>query len=262
MRKFTITRSPLRHRQAKRKTSCQTPLAAGFFVVCAAVSWPFFGTPHAQSARAKNPGAGTIAGSVAFSGRPPAQRPLDRRSDPVCARTHKLDEAVVVTDGKLRDVHVRIKVGTFARHAPPDRPAAVDQSECMYTPRVIGLVEGQKLIITNSDPTYHNVRGASSKRTMWNLGQPARAPAIVRNNIGKAGQVVSLHCDVHQWMRAYAVITDHPYFDVTGRDGSFTIAGVPPGQYTLEAWHPELGVKSTRVSVRKGETSKVQFRFN
>jgi hypothetical protein len=97
--------------------------------------------------------------------------------------------------------------------------------------------------------------------TEWNLGQPAQAPAIVRESLGKAGEVVTLRCDVHPWMRAYAVVTDHPYFDVTGEDGAFTLKKVPPGRYTVEAWHPKLGLKSTTVTVRKGQTAALDIVF-
>ena len=204
---------------------------------------------------------GSIIGEVELAGKPPVPARIDKSPDPVCARTGRHDESVVVSDGKLRDVHVRIAVGTAGKHSPPEIPAVINQLDCMYVPRVIGAMEGQKIAIENSDPTYHNVRGSRGKRTLWNVGQPARAPAIVREDAGKAGEVATLHCDVHPWMRAYAVITDHPYFAVTGDDGAFTIADVPAGTYTLEAWHPELGLKSTSITVRAGHVSKARFRF-
>ena len=208
------------------------------------------------------PNTSSISGVVLLVGDAPVRKPLDRESDPVCARIPRLDESVVVTDGKLRDVHVRLRVGTAGKHAAPSTPAVIQQSECMYTPRVIGIVEGQSVAIENGDPTYHNVRGTKGKRTAWNLGQPARAPAIVRKNPGKAGEVVSLHCDIHRWMQAYIVVTDHPYFAVTGDDGRFTITGVLAGTYTLEAWHPELGLRQAQVTIKAGKSpDDVRFRF-
>lgn len=218
--------------------------------------------PRERDAAADSPKTGSIVGKVTLAGDAPKREPLERDTDPVCARTPRLSEDVVTgKGGALRDVHVRIAVGSAGTHAPPGEPVRVTQTECMYTPRVVGVMEGQGVAIENGDPTYHNVRGAHGKRTLWNLGQPPKAPAIVRENLGKAGEVVSLHCDVHPWMRAYAVITDHPYFAVTGEDGAFTIANVPAGRYTLEAWHPTLGLQKETIEVEAGVAAKTSFRF-
>ena len=216
---------------------------------------------HDRTADAADGETGRIVGVVEFSGPAPKRPMLARDTDPVCAKTPKASEEVVVTDGRLRDVHVRIKVGTAGTHEAPERPVRVQQLECMYRPRVVGIVQGQDVVITNGDPTYHNVRAAQNKRTLWNLSQPASAPALTRKNLGKAGEVVSLHCDVHPWMQAFAVITDHPFFDVTADDGAFAIEGVAPGTYELQSWHPKLGLKTTKVVVEAGKTSKIEFRY-
>lgn len=238
------------------KVISRSPSPLAFLIAAVAlVAQP--GTPaHADGAE-----SGTIRGVVEFKSPPPKRTRLVRDSDPVCARTPRLSETLVVTDGRLRDVHVRIEAGAAGKHSPPAEPAVVNQVECMYTPRVVGIVEGQRVAIHNSDPTYHNVRGAKNKRTVWNLGQPPSGPAIIRDHLGKAGEVVSLHCDIHSWMRAYAVIMDHPFFDVTDATGAFTIKGVPAGTYTLEAWHPELGLKRTEVTVSEGKTAEVTFAY-
>jgi len=203
------------------------------------------------------PKAGSIKGTVVFEGTPPERAPLDRTADPKCGSEPVLAEDVVVTDGKLRDVFVRIKNGSGGTHAAPEDPVVVTQTGCRYTPRVVGVLAGQSLEIHNGDPTFHNVRGNLGKKIAFNLPQAAKSKPIRRDDLGAAGDVVSLACDVHPWMAGWAVITDHPYFAVTGEDGKFLITGLKPGTYTVEAWHPTLGLKTTKVKVKKGKKAAV-----
>ena len=213
----------------------------------------------AAPARAGRPGG--VAGTVSFTGAPPARTMLDRSTDMVCKKDAMLAEDVVVTGGKLRDVHVRIRSGQAGTHKAPATPVVVDQTRCMYRPRVVGAVAGQKLVVRNSDPTFHNVRGTRDQATDFNLAHPAHHDDIVRDITAKAGEVLTLRCDVHPWMRGFVAVTDHPFFAVTGADGAFTIAGLPAGKYTLEAWHPVLGLQSTAIKVVAGKTARADFVF-
>jgi plastocyanin len=202
---------------------------------------------------------GTITGTVRWKGAVPERAPLERASDPVCVRTPRASEEIVVEKARVKDVLVRLAIGSAGTHAAPATPAIVQQDACMYAPRVTGIVAGQAVEIRNGDPTFHNVRGNRGGKVVWNLAQPAGAAPLTRAEVGRPGDVVELHCDVHPWMQAWIVVQDHPYFAVTGVEGAFTIKGVPPGTYTLEAWHPVLGLASTKVKVKKGRTAKATF---
>src|SRR5262249_34866950 len=127
------------------------------------------GAARADTPKPAPPAAtGSIKGTVIFEGEAPDRKKLKRDTDPFCAKTEKLDEEVVVEHGKLRDALVRIKNGTAGTHPTPTTPIVIDQRECMYTPRVVGMMPGQKIEVRNSDGTFHNVRGMLVGKMLWN----------------------------------------------------------------------------------------------
>lgn len=237
---------------------------AGLALAAAALTAPAPALAQAPKPPAPAPAAatGSIKGTVIFEGEAPDRKQLVRDSDPYCHRTPKLSEDVIVDKGKLRDVLVRIKNGTGGKHAAPAQPVVLDQRECMYRPRVVGMIAGQKIVARNSDGTFHNVHGTLNGKLLWNKPQAAEAPDLSLEAAAQPGDVVEIVCDVHPWMRAYAVVQDHPYFAVTGDDGAFAIAGLRPGRYQLEAWHPTLGVRTATVTIGKGgKPATVTFTF-
>jgi hypothetical protein len=206
--------------------------------------------------------AGSIKGHVLFEGEPPEPTKQERDTDPKCAQG-KLDDAIVVTKGKLSGVLVRIKNGTAGKHAAPATPMILDQRECSYTPRVAGIVAGQKLQVKNSDNTFHNVWGVVKNKDLFNKPQPPKAADLhLDPSTARPGDVVELKCGAHPWMHAYIAVQDHPYFAVTAADGTFHIKDLPMGSYTLEAWHPELGAKELKVEIGKGKRADVTARFS
>lgn len=206
--------------------------------------------------------AGSIKGTVLFEGEPPEQPKLKRDVDPKCSQDRR-DEAIVVNKGKLRDVMVRIKNGSTGAHAAPATPVVIDQQDCMYAPRVVGLLAGQKLTVKNSDSTFHNVHGTLSGKDLFNKPMSPKAAALSLDpSTAKPDDVVNLQCDVHAWMKSYVVVNDSPYFAVTAADGTFEIKDLPVGDYTLEAWHPTLGTKTLKISIGKGKRGDVSARFS
>jgi hypothetical protein len=208
---------------------------------------------------------GTISGSVAFEGEMPILERIPMGGFPGCATQHEEDpvnESVLVSGGRLQNVFVYIQTGlegmTFE---VPTEPAVFDQTGCVYSPRVLGVQRFQPIVVRNSDPLLHNVHATPQAQTGFNFGQPVRG---MENLVQfKENEVmVPVICDVHGWMRAYIGVVDHPYFAVTLEDGEFRLPDVPPGTYTLSAWHEVLGTHSAEVTLGEGEEVTVNFTFS
>jgi len=206
-------------------------------------------------------GGGTISGTVSFTGTAPKATKLNRKSDPVCAKTEFDDETVLPGKGGkgLQNVLVRINSAVPGAKIPTS-DVMVDQKDCMYRPRVQGAVEGQKIMVRNDDGTLHNVHTYDGTKTLFNQAQPPKSPAIEKP-IPKTANVVKLKCDVHPWMIGYVIVSKSPYFAVSQNTGQFEIKDVPAGTYTVEAWHEKLGTKTEQVTVTDGQTSDVKFSF-
>ena len=204
-------------------------------------------------------GNATISGEVQLVGIPPAMQPLKVGADPICASDSSRDEQVIANGGKLGNVFVRI--ADAPPEPPPGAPVVVDQIHCIFRPRVQGAVRGQVIEIRNGDRTLHNTHGYAGGSTLFNYAQPASSQPLERHLPNSAG-VVKLKCDVHPWMTAFVLVTDNAYYAVTGTDGRFSIPGVAPGTYRVEAWHERFGVKSQKVGVGADGTVRVDFSYS
>jgi hypothetical protein len=196
-------------------------------------------------------GPGVITGTITFDGPAPPRPPLQMDSDPKCVpQPGAVSERLIVgTDGGLQNVFVWVKDGLGQRtYAVPATPVMLDQKGCQYVPHVFGAQVGQTIKVANSDPALHNVHAVPKGNREFNFSQPANVPPVDRvftqPEIG-----IPLKCDVHGWMNAYANVVPHPFFAVTGANGRFEIKGLPPGTYTIEAWHETLGTQTQSVTV-------------
>jgi uncharacterized membrane protein len=192
---------------------------------------------------------GSITGTVRVGGPAPVRAPLSLASD--CAPLHKepvLSETVVAENGLLQNALVFISKGAEGWEAPPAQgDVLVDQQGCVYRPHVLGARVGQAIAIRNSDPVLHNVHALAKTNSGFNVSMPTKGEVATKRFTKP--EIVALKCDVHPWMGARIGVFDHPWFSVTGADGAFTLAGVPPGHYTLTAWHETLGERSAEVTV-------------
>jgi len=222
------------------------------------------GTPAATpSAPAVDPAkAGKVAGKVTLEGAAPSQEPIQMAADPNCAKMHSAPvttEFVVVGEGgALANSFVYLKSGVQGDFPPPEEPVVLDQQGCTYHPHVMGIQVGQPLEIVNSDETLHNIHAMPKSNKEFNIGQPVKNLKTQRT-FDAPEVMVPFKCDVHKWMNSYAGVLEHPFFAVTGADGTFTIDGVAPGTYTVEVWHERLGTKEMTVTVAETATAEANF---
>jgi plastocyanin len=199
-----------------------------------------------------------------FAGAKPTMKAISMDATPACARQHstppKSEEVVVNADGSLKNVFVYVKAGLTGSFPAPAEKAKLDQKTCIYNPHVIGVMVGQEIEITNSDPTNHNIHPMPKANREWNESQPPQGDAKVKS-FPREELAIPVKCNVHPWMRSYVHVLSHPFHAVTGDDGSFSIKGLPPGEYTIEAWHEKYGVQEMKVKVGAKEDGKADFSF-
>ena len=217
------------------------------------------------AASAEPLGNATISGTVMFTGTPPANPTIDMSEEQACREGYSdapTDPVVMVSDGHLANVFVRVTGGLPEGAAPPrpSEPAVIDQDGCLYHPRVVGVMVGQQLEIRNSDPVLHNIKAVPTANRGFNISQPQEGMTSTRT-FNTPEIMVPLECNVHGWMNAYVGVVAHPYFATSGEDGTFSISGLPAGTYTLEAWHEQFGTRTGTVTVTEGGTGTVDFTF-
>ncbi len=209
--------------------------------------------------------AGGITGKVVLEGTAPRNALIKMDADPACAGAAKgpqTQETFMVGEGgAFQNVFVYVKDGLGSRRFPvPASAVTIDQQGCRYRPHVLGVQVGQALEMVNSDPTVHNVHAMAAANQEFNIGQPVQGMKTSRTFASREVMVL-LKCDVHPWMNAYVGVLDHPYFAVTGADGRFDLMTLPPGTYTIEAWHEKLGTMTQSVTIGEKETKDVTFTF-
>lgn len=211
--------------------------------------------------------AGQIVGTVKLDGKAPAQRLIDMSNDPSCAQTRSgspaaTESVVVGRSNGLANVVVYISQGLTGTEPSHSQTVMLDQKGCQYVPHVVALNPGQHMTIINNDKTVHNIHPAPKTdggNRPFNKSQVAGSPPI---DVTWTNEEVAIpvKCNIHPWMRAYIVVVKGPY-GVSDDSGSFNLDGVPPGTYTLTAWHETYGKQTQTVTVGPGKPATADFVF-
>ncbi len=209
--------------------------------------------------------AATIAGTVKFeAAAAPKMPPLQMGADAACASQHPtppLDEEVVVGPaGELANVIVYVKNAPAGSYPTPG-PTVLDQKGCKYVPHVTVAQVGQPIQIKNSDATLHNVHAMPAVNNGFNEGQPVQGMVSTKKFDKAEVKPFRIKCDVHGWMKSYMAVLPHPYHGVSQMNGTFNIGNLPPGNYTLVAWHEKYGEQEQQVTVGAKEQKAVTFTF-
>jgi len=233
---------------------------------CAAVAMMTAG-PHVAAPAAQAAATGTITGRVRLMSAAPASPIIRMGADPLCSRANagkRLTQEIVLrsADGGLANAFVDLQGAFPATPVPaaPVTPVTIEQRGCIFVPRVVGIRVGQTLQVTNSDPTGHNVHSLSTRGNAFNVSQPLtgmKSTFPLKN----ADVVMRIKCDIHSWMVSYVGVVAHPYFGVSGENGTFRITGVPAGRHAIRVWHERYGRLTATVEVKAGATATVDFAY-
>jgi Carboxypeptidase regulatory-like domain len=209
-------------------------------VAAVAVSALWAGTALAQYQTITVSDGGTITGTVKWSGAKPQPVTLPITKNPeVCAingdKTRDLERIIVAPDGAVENTVVYLK--DISKGKAMDLPVAersLDQKNCKYIPHIMLVPKGEEFNMVSSDPILHNIHMTGVD--LYNIPFPI-ANHVVKRTFAREG-LTNLKCDAgHVWMNAEVLTVEHPYYAITDAKGGFTIKDVPPGTYTIEAWH-------------------------
>jgi plastocyanin len=210
--------------------------------------------------------AADITGTITLKGAPPKEKDITPlKEDMNCGKLHSdmptTHFYVVGPKGELADVVISLEGISGKSAGASASPMVLDQKGCVYIPSIFAVQTGQKIVVKNSDPVVHNVHyvpedGSANKE--YNQPQLANGPDL---NVAftSPGSFLKFKCDVHPWMFAWVSVFDHPYFDVSAKDGTFKIANVPPGKYKLKAAHRKAGTVTQDIEVKEGAPAKADF---
>jgi plastocyanin len=207
--------------------------------------------------------AGTVSGKVTYTGTPAKPKPIDMGKEPSCAKQHAapVTNETVVTglNNALENVVVYVSSGAPDDGQVPAQAVTFEQKGCQYIPHILVMHTNQELKIVNDDQTSHNVHPLAKVNREWNKSQPPGAPPISEKY--DKPEFIPVKCNVHPWMHGYFAVLATNRYDISRGGGAFKLPNLPPGKYTITAWHEDYGTQTADVTITGNETKEVNFTF-
>jgi hypothetical protein len=208
------------------------------------------------------PAGGTISGKVTYEGTPAKAKTIDMSKEPSCAKQH---ETPVTTEGvvtgpnnTLANVVVYISAGAPDESAP-SQPVKFEQKGCQYIPHVLAFQVNQPLEIVNDDQTSHNIHPRPTINREWNKSQPSGSPPDIEKY--DKPEFIPVKCNIHPWMSGQFAVMKNSHYAISSGDGAYSLPNLPPGKYTVTAWHESYGDQTMEVTIAGAETKAVNFVF-
>lgn len=219
---------------------------------------------------------GTVEGQFVLEGDAPELAPLVAKGDAtakdaqVCAALGVPNESLVVNPENRGIANIFLYLRKAPGRIHPDlaqssqKEIDFDQKDCRFIPHAMIVRTDQTVLLKSSDPISHNTRTSSFENTAINLIIPPndrKGTPIQLKKSEVSRPPVTVSCDIHTYMRAYWVVTDHPYVALTDADGKFRIENLPAGEHTFRVWHERAKYVQAdtfkwdlKVTVKGGET--------
>ena len=196
-------------------------------------------------------GGGTIEATVTYAGAANVEKLKVNKDTEKCGTEALIEKVVLGANKGLANAVVSVP---GAKGAPKAVKVTVDQHGCKFVPHVTAMTPGE-LELKNSDDILHNIHTYSTANPSINKAQP-KFKKVMTEKFEKP-EFIKLTCDVHSWMLGWVAVMPNPFFGVTDGSGNAKIENVPPGKYTVEAWHETLGKQTKEVEVKAGQATKV-----